>query len=307
MFSGGGSQCGAVGSASGAGPVCRAKQRGFLLAGAWGERSLSGNEAACVRGRQRQGWGFFQRAGKAVAVGLHCGPRGAATGSFAGVRPGDPHAPAQGCPHLVAGGHWVPGANARPPSSSHDATTMPVVLPAHPTSQATPNFAKCAFFSALKGTETPHGKARAGTRADVQAKGKRPGTTPISSGRCRWQVPADSSSPPNSQNLPTKATLCDPPEHQRLCGAEQALLARLSVRVLAPKGTSYFHVMDVQGNVFACREGPRLAGWGGEQGLAGEVGCSGMGLEKEKRCLETGSAGPGLRLGAKLVCGCAGA
>lgn len=95
-----------------------------------------------------------------------------------------------------------------------------------------------------------------------------------------WQVGVDGKcqlpAPPHhagySQNLPPKATLCDPPEHQRLCGAEQALLARLSVRVLAPKGTSYFHVMDVQGNVFACREGPRLAGWGGEQGLAGEVG-----------------------------------
>lgn len=148
VFSGGGSQCGAVGSAGGAGPVCRAKQRGFLLAGARGERSLSGNEAACVRGRQQQGWGFFQRAGKAAAavVGLRWGPRGAAAGSFAGARPGDPHTPAPGCPHAVAGGRWVPGADARPPSSSHNVTTMPVVLPVHPTSQATPNLAKCAFF-----------------------------------------------------------------------------------------------------------------------------------------------------------------
>lgn len=33
-------------------------------------------------------------------------------------------------------------------------------------------------------------------------------------------------------------------------------------------------------------------GWGA--GLAGKVGCSAVGLAKEKRCLETGSAEPGL-------------
>lgn len=72
------------------------------------------------------------------------------------------------------------------------------------------------FFLALKGTKTPHGKARAGTQADVQAKSERPGTAPILAGRCRWQVPAAGSSPPcQVQPKPAhESKLRDPPEHK---------------------------------------------------------------------------------------------
>lgn len=55
----------------------------------------------------------------------------------------------------------MPGANAWPPSSSHDATTVPEVLPVHPTSQETLNFTKYIFFGSERHKNAPRkGKSR---------------------------------------------------------------------------------------------------------------------------------------------------
>lgn len=66
------------------------------------------------------------------------------------VMPPDP-----GCPDALAGGCWVPRTDARPPSASHDATTMAVVPPVHPASQATLNFAKYFCFGSEMLKNTP--------------------------------------------------------------------------------------------------------------------------------------------------------
>lgn len=171
-----------------------------------------------------------------MAAGLHPSPWVAASGSFAGARPRDPRAPSPRLP--TPSGRRMLGA----PGPMHGHRPHPMMPPrcqqccqSTPQAQQPPTLQNVLFL-ALKGTKMPHGKARAGTQADIQAKSERPGTTPISAGRCRWQVPAAGSSPPcQVQPKPAhKSKLCDPPKHKQLCGAVQALLARSSVRVLAP-------------------------------------------------------------------------
>lgn len=193
------------------------------------------------------------------------------------------------------------GADARSLSSSHDAIVMPVVLPL---CQATPIFTKYIWFCFRMAQKCPTARRewahRQMSKQRVRHLAPHQFQQVSADGKCQLLAPPHHSR--HSQNCPTKAN-CDPPAQQQLCAAVQALLAQPAVRVLAPECTSYFHVMDVEENVFACGEGMWMAGWGWEWGWQGRQ----AGLAKGECCLEMGSAGPGLCLGEKLVCRCVSA